>query len=381
MTMPPRLRIMQVVLSLSPGGTERLVIEICRRLRPEIDSVVCCLDKPGEWADELTSEGIPVHALSRMPGFHPSLGRQIAKLAARYDVDALHCHHYSPYVYGLVATMLMRGVGLVFTEHGRLSDQPPSGKRRCVNPLLQRLPGDIFAVSADLKRHMVAEGFSEPRVGVIHNGIDVGPAATADDRVRARRDLGLDDDHFVIGSIGRLDTVKDFGSLIAAFAAVRAGRSNWRLVLIGSGAEEWPLRDVARAHGVEHAVVFAGFQSDARRMLAAFDLFANSSTHEGISLTILEAMASELAVVATRVGGNPETVDESATGLLVSPRSPRDLADALAALAASPEQRRAMGRAGRLRVKQHFTIERMLDSYLTAYRRQARTGADAAVAM
>lgn len=381
MSMPPRLRIMQVVLSLSPGGTERLVIEICRRLQPAIESVVCCLDRRGDWSEELTSQGIPVYALSRTPGFHPSLGRQIAKLAARYAVDALHCHHYSPYVYGLVATMLMRGVGLVFTEHGRLSDQAPSGKRRVVNPLFGRLPGEIFAVCHDLKRHMVAEGFSDHRVGVIHNGIDIGPSIRLEDREHARRELGLDEDHFVIGSVGRLDTVKDFGSLIAAFAGVRAGRSNWRLVLIGGGPEDDALRQAARAHGVEHAVVFAGFRSDARRMLAAFDLFANSSTHEGISLTVLEAMAAELPVVATRVGGNPETVEHGATGLLVPPRSPQALAEALSSLAVSSEQRRAMGCAGRLRAKQHFTIERMLDSYLTAYRRQARTSTAPAVAM
>ena len=130
---------MQVVLSLAPGGTERLVIEICRRLAPAVESVVCCLDAPGEWANQVTSQGIPVHALGRAPGFRPLLGPEIARLAARYRVDALHCHHYSPYVYGLVATLLRRGAGLVFTEHGRLSDQAPSRKRRRINPLLQSI--------------------------------------------------------------------------------------------------------------------------------------------------------------------------------------------------------------------------------------------------
>ena len=372
---------MQVVLSLAPGGTERLVIEICRRLVPTVESVVCCLDGPGEWASELTSQGIPVHALSRAPGFRPSLGRQIARLADRYRVDALHCHHYSPYVYGLVATLLRRDVGLVFTEHGRLSDQAPSRKRRGVNPLLERFRGEIFAVSGDLKRHMVAEGFSNTRVSVVHNGIEVGPQVQPEDRARARRELGLDAWHFIVGSVGRLDFVKDFGSLIDAFAYASAGRANWRLVLVGAGPEEEPLRRAARARGVDSTVLFTGFRADARQLLPAFDLFVNSSIHEGISLTILEAMACELPVIATSVGGTPEAVADTQTGLLVPARSPQALADALLALAGSPERRHAMGGDGRLRALQHFTIERMLDSYLAVYRRQARVSAVPAIAV
>jgi glycosyltransferase involved in cell wall biosynthesis len=372
---------MQVVLSLAPGGTERLVIEICRRLAPTVESVVCCLDAPGEWANQVTSQGIPVHALGRAPGFRPSLGREIARLAARYHVDALHCHHYSPYVYGLVATLLERGAGLVFTEHGRLSDQPPSRKRRRINPLLERFRGEIFAVSGDLKRHMVAEGFSDARISVVHNGIEIGPPVQPEDRARARAALGLDASHFVVGSVGRLDPVKDFGSLIDAFAFASGRRPNWRLVLVGGGPEEEALRQAARARGVEPTVVFTRFRADARQLLPALDLFANSSIHEGLSLTILEAMACELPVVATRVGGTPEAVADAQTGLLVPPRAPQALADALLALAASPERRRALGCAGRLRAIQQFTIDRMLDSYLTAYRRQARVSAVPAVAV
>src|SRR5947208_1781015 len=149
-----RRRVMQLVLSLSPGGTERLVIELCRRLAPTVESVVCCLDEAGEWASQLIDGGVPVVALGRTPGFHPSLALRVAQLLDRHGIDVLHCHHYSPYVYGALATTLKRRVHLVFTEHGRLSNAPPSIKRRWANPLLARLPGQICAVSGDLKRDM-----------------------------------------------------------------------------------------------------------------------------------------------------------------------------------------------------------------------------------
>src|SRR5262249_10554038 len=156
-------------LSLGAGGTERLVIEICKRL-PSVDSSVCCLDEPGAWADELRSRGIDVFALRRQPGFHPSLGYRVAAYARRRGGSVLHCHHYSPCVYGQVAALVHPGMRVVFTEHGRLTDAAPSRKRKIVNPVLGRLAGDIYAVSADLREHMLAEGFPAKRVSVIHNG-------------------------------------------------------------------------------------------------------------------------------------------------------------------------------------------------------------------
>jgi len=367
--MPERLSVLHVVLSLSPGGTERLVIEMCRRSRHEFDTAVCCLDTEGAWAGELRDEGIAVYTLGRRPGFRPALSRGIARLAAAHGVDVLHCHHYTPYVYGLLAALQMRSVGLVFTEHGRLSDRPPTAKRRLVNPLLARMPGEIFAVSHDLARHMAAEGFPSYRIGVIHNGIDIGPAPGEENAVHARTTLGLEPGNFVVGTVGRLDPVKDFTSLLLAFAT--AARSHWRLVLIGDGPEDNTLRQLARDLGIDARVRFLGLRQDVRELLPAFDVFANSSVHEGVSLTILEAMATALPVVATRVGGTPEVVEDGRTGVLVPSRMPEALALALNTLAASPSWRAELGAAAYRRAAERFTVDGMLEAYARAYRRQA----------
>src|SRR5262249_37372907 len=147
---PPIARVLQVVLRMTPGGTERLVLEICKRVRRDFEVTLCCLDDEGEWAGELRDEGIEVIALRREPGFRPSLGGRIAALAAERSIDLLHCHQYSPFVYGWIAAQLNRRLRVVFTEHGRLSDAPPSWKRRLVNPLLSRFHGEIVAVSHEL---------------------------------------------------------------------------------------------------------------------------------------------------------------------------------------------------------------------------------------
>jgi glycosyltransferase involved in cell wall biosynthesis len=364
---PAGRRVMHVVLSLDPGGTERLVIDIVKGLAPAVESIVCCLDRPGAWAPELTRIGVPVLTLRRQPGFHPGLGRRIARLAASHGVSVLHCHQYTPFVYGQLGAVLAPSLRVVFTEHGRLSDAGPSFKRRVLNPVLGRLPDAIFAVSQDLRSYMVGEGLPASHVKVIHNGIDAGPPPSAAARLEARRALGLPSDACVIGTAGRLDPVKDLATVIDAFAALRRRHPDMRLVIIGDGPERSRLEAHAAARDLAAAIVFTGYRRDARALMPALDVYVNSSVQEGVSLTILEAMAAAIPVVATRVGGTPEVVLDDETGVLVPPRSPGRLCAAVERLMAAPERRRLLGDAARFRVKRSFSTRAMIAAYASAY--------------
>ena len=175
---------MQVVLSLNPGGTERLVVELVRRLRPAIPMAVCCLDTSGSWGDDLRAEGIALEQLDRRPGFRPGLAASLRAAAVRCGARVLHCHQYSPFVYAALGRALSPNLRVIYTEHGRLSDAPPSVKRRLVNPVLARAAHRIFSVSHDLRRHMIAEGLPASRVEVVHNGIDPAVGGVAGDQVR-----------------------------------------------------------------------------------------------------------------------------------------------------------------------------------------------------
>jgi glycosyltransferase involved in cell wall biosynthesis len=332
---------------------------------------VCCLDAPGALAGELTDRGIEVAALNRDGGFRPSLGYRIAKLAERHGADVLHCHQYSPFVYGRIATLCRPRLKLVFTEHGRLSDGPPSLKRRLVNPLLGRLPGSLHSVSGALRGSMVAEGFPERRIDVIHNGVDPGPRPTLVDRRAARHALWISEDAFVVGTVARLDPVKHLETLIEAFADLRVVLPRSVLVILGDGPERERLETVARTAGVGDAVRFLGDRRDVRRVLPAFDVYVNSSISEGVSLTILEAMAAQLPVIATAVGGTPEVVQDGITGVLVPARQPVRLAHALIAVSKSPERRRTLGNAARLSVEARFAIDGMVERYADVYARLA----------
>lgn len=359
------------MLSLNPGGTERLVIDLVTRLHADIPMCVCCLDEPGAWAHEVERMGVGVVALDRRPGFHPSLGTAIARAAARHGATTMHAHHYSPYVYSAIARLRRLATHVVFTEHGRVSDAPPSAKRRIANLVIARAATDTFAVSADLRTHLLAEGFPARAVGVIHNGIDVGPLPSDAEREAVRRDLGADAHTLVVGTIARLDPVKHLEALIEAAAQTRVGDgASILVVVVGDGPERGALERRAAELGVGDHVRFLGRRDDARRWLAGMDVYVNSSVSEGISLTILEAMAAGLPVIATRVGGTPEVVDET-SGVLVPARDVPALAGALATLATDAPRRRALGVAARQRVESAFTLDRMVAAYRRIYERTA----------
>jgi glycosyltransferase involved in cell wall biosynthesis len=363
--------VMHVALSLDPGGTERLIVELAKRALGTFRVTVCCLDRVGEWASELEDIGIEVVALDRQPGFHPSLGHRIAQQATRRGVDVLHCHHYTPFVYGGLARVERRGLSVLYTEHGRLSDAAPTLKRRLVTPLLARLANEMYAVSEDLRRYLISAGFPAARVGVITNGIHVGSAPDAEAVRRAKRLLGAIDDRPIAAAIGRLDPVKDLSVLLDAFAQLSQREA--RLVIIGDGPEAQQLLSHATTHGLEGRVQFLGYRQDVRELYPGVDLLVNTSISEGISLTLLEAMAACVPIVATAVGGTPEVVVDGVTGLLVPPRSPSAVAIALDELLQSPDRRRHMSIAGRARVEEFFTFERMASLYFAAYVRLAHT--------
>ena len=363
------VRVLQVALSLNPGGTERLIVEMVKRLKSEIPMAVCCLDEEGTWADELKEQDVIVTALHRAAGFRPSLGRGLARVAARHRATIIHCHHYSPFVYGCIACIWRPRCRVIFTEHGRLDDAPPSIKRKIVNRLLRQVPRRVFAVSRDLGRHMIAEGFSGAGVDVIYNGIDVGPLPAHCERTAVRSALGLDENVLVVGTVARLDPVKDLGTLIRGVAAL-VPEMPIALLVIGDGSEKHDLQELAATLGVSSHVHFLGHRSDARSLLAGCDVFANTSISEGISLTILEAMAAGLPIVATEVGGTPEILDTTC-GLLVPARDAGRVTEALRALAVAPAARHLLGAAARQRVEARFTLDRMVREYRDAYYRAA----------
>lgn len=373
MTAAGRPRVLQVVLGLSPGGTERIVRQLVERGRAACDMAVCCLDEAGAWGEALARDGVPVWALGRAPGFRPALAWRIRAHARRFNADVLHCHQYSPFVYGRLAGVLARRP-VVFTEHGRLSDAPPSARRRRVNRVLTLGAAHLYAVSDELRGFMLDEGYPA-RVRVVRNGVDMPSPAVSATRDALRAGWDVRPEEFVIGAIARLDPVKDLATLLEAVAAGRATGRPWRLVVAGDGPEAGALRACAQAHGLDRVVLWLGAVPDARTVIPGFDVAVNTSVSEGVSLTILEAMAAGVPVAATAVGGTPEVVQHDVTGMLVPPRTPAALVPVLARLHDDVPLRRRLGDAGAARVRAEFSLDGMVARYVELYRRLAQEAA------
>jgi glycosyltransferase involved in cell wall biosynthesis len=214
------------------------------------------------------------------------------------------------------------------------------------------------AVSEDTRRALLEQGYRSDLVEVVHNGVAVPAARGARHRWESA----------VVGEVARLCAVKGQRELIEALAHV----PDARVVLVGSdlergGAYERELERHAERLGVRDRVIFAGRRSDAVDVIGALDVLALPSWTEGLPLVVLEAMARRRAVVATPVGGTPELVVDGETGLLVPPRDPHALADALRRLLADADLRRRLGDAGYARVRDHFSADTMTRRILAIY--------------
>jgi glycosyltransferase involved in cell wall biosynthesis len=212
------------------------------------------------------------------------------------------------------------------------------------------------------------------RVSVVHNGVRLPrPDEGREVRARWRRELGIDERDVLIGTVATFRPVKDLHTMLEAMSVVAKARPRARLVLMGDGPLKHDLTATIEQLGLGSVVRLPGWRRDATQLLPALDLFVLSSLSEGISLALLEAMAAGVPVVATGVGGNLEVLREPSSGLLVPPRSPRDLADAILSLIDDPGKRGALSAGGRERVEAAFSLKRMVKDYEALYASLMRT--------
>ncbi|HSE06906.1 MAG TPA: glycosyltransferase [Methylomirabilota bacterium] len=357
-----------VLDSLQVGGTENGTANLLRTLEPgDLRHTVVAMTTTGPVAARLPA-GVAVHCLGKRPGWDFRAVARLTALLRRLRPDIVHSRNWG--AFDAVPAARLAGVPVVIHgEHGREVGDPAglnrrrNRLRRLFLPFIDR----YVTVSFDLARWLVdVVRIPATRVVTIHNGVDV--ARFSDERSRrGRAALGVPEGDLVVGTIGRLDPVKDQVGLIEAFAHVRTGDVPATLVIVGDGPCRGALEARAERLGIGERVRFLGARSDVAMLLGGFDVFVLPSIAEGISNTILEAMASGLPVVATETGGNPELVQHDVTGRLV-PVGDRDgLAAAVGAYVADPHLRLLHGKAGRARAVEEFPLERMAARYRELY--------------
>jgi glycosyltransferase involved in cell wall biosynthesis len=365
------LDIAHVVENLDRGGLERMVIDLIgaqhaagQRCR------VACLFEPGALAHELESRGIEVHACHKRSGFDPGAVARLRAWLRAVPGAVVHTHNANAHYHTVAAGLGLPSARVINTRHGMGAAQPGSRGEWLYRRTMRRT--DIVAAVCEAARARFAQQGVHPRrhLLAVPNGIRVEDFSCASEerRVALRNVLGLAPGVRVIGTVGRLNPVKDQSTLLRAFARAHAGSADTALVLVGDGALRAVLETQCAELGIGDAVRFLGDRSDVRQLLQGFDMFVLSSLSEGYSMALLEACASGLPIVATDVGGNREIVVDGRNGLVTAPANEEALAGAMTALLREPARAARMGQAGREWALCEASIATMAARYDALYR-------------
>ena len=362
-------RVVHILSSFGIGGQERVAFDLAvSQLRAGCHVTALSLAPPpdGPLAGELRAAGIAVDRVARpRPGLDPMLILRLARWMRRHRIELVHTHNRMALIYGAPAARLARA-RVVHTKHG---NNPKGGTRLLAGNLAARCVDAFVAVSPETaafarKRSEV----DERRLLVIPNGIELGrfhPAPAARDRVR--RELGIAAGAWVIGTVGRVAVEKNQALLLRAAAPLLG--QNTRLVIAGDGPLLPVVSELARSLRIADFVHLLGARSDVPDVLNALDTFVLSSDTEGLPLVVLEAMATGVPVLSTRVGGVPTVLDDGETGFLVSIGDEAAIRDRMIRLRDDPAASRACGERGRAAAIMRFSAARMQRDYLALYTR------------
>jgi len=361
------IKVAHVLRSLEFGGAERLVIDLAclQRESGRITPELVCLESFGPLRGEAERRGLPC-ALAGTGGIRYVSGiRRLWSRFSRTKPDIVHTHNFLSHVHAAPAARLA-GIPVVHTKHGKAVTSFAWSKR--FRRFLYQLADTIVVVSKETGESFRAKsGVDRSKLVVIHNGIDTGRFAGLD-RAGARRSLGLDDAAVVFGAVSRLDPVKDHPTMLRAFREVRGGCAKCVFLIVGDGPERGRVECMISELDLGDAVRLAGFTDEIPKYLASFDLFLQLSTEEGLSLTILEAAAAGVPVVASSVGGTPEIIENGKTGTLVPARDAAALARAMGGFLENPAPFREMARRAREDVGRRFSLAGMAAEYESLYR-------------
>ncbi|PCJ89275.1 MAG: glycosyltransferase [Thiotrichaceae bacterium] len=364
-----KIRVLHVTFNMNIGGTEQVIRQIIENSDAEkFEHEILCIDgEVGPLGLALKKKGIHIESTRRQAGTDFKLIRFIRCLVESRGIEVLHCHQYTPYFYGVLAATGKR-TKVIFTEHGRFFPDRHHFKRRFINPLLVMMTDHITAISKSTADAVAKyEYMRRDRIDVIYNGIcDLQGKAL--DRSALLNELNLTEQYRYIGTISRLEPIKNQAMMIKAFHRSKQEVPELKLVLIGDGAIRPELMALARSLNVEQDVIFTGFIDNPQRFLSLFEVFLLSSFSEGTSMTLLEAMSLSRPSVVTRVGGSPEIVINHETGILVPSDDVMLFSEAITTLLSDAKLRTSYGKAGRQRFLKEFAAEHMIKCYHALYK-------------
>ncbi|GAA4704613.1 glycosyltransferase [Brevibacillus fulvus] len=381
--MNSKLHVLHVIGGGEFGGAEQHILNLLTAFpQGAVEATVVCF-YDSHFAAELRKAGIEVVTLEQYGRFDLRLLRALRQVFQNVKPDIIHTHGVKANFFARIAG---RGLAapLVTTVHSNLRYDYINPFAYLIVTLMERSTRHwnrhFIAVSGAIGDILRNEGVSPEKISVIYNGMDFTALRQTErrqlDREQLRAEWNIPADAFLFGTVARFVPVKGLPYLVEAFASLVKSQpdSGYRLVMVGDGVERPLLEQKVKELGVEQLVHFAGFRHDIPACLHAIDTFVHSSIYEGLGYTIIEAMASEVPVVATNAGGVKEIVADGQTGLLVKPQDASALAAAMQRLAENPALRSAFAKQALTLVESTFTITGMARQTLALYDRLLKHG-------
>jgi sugar transferase (PEP-CTERM/EpsH1 system associated) len=361
---------MHVLNRWATGGTETVVSRITQRLGDGFEHVICSVHKPDNEAPPC-APSVKLLSLERQTGSRNLILLELVKIMRREKPDVVHSRNWGT-IEAILAGKLVGIPAVIHSEHGRNIDTMNSlpWRQRYFRSLCYAFADELFAVSDELKEFYLTQlGRAATRMRVLENGIDVDvcrPDSASRQAIRDR--LRLSEDTVLIGSVGRFDPIKSLDTLLLAADQLLAAGGDIRVILIGDGPERSMIEGIIRGSArLAGNTVLPGHVSNVNEWLTAFDIFVLPSLSEGSSNTLLEAMASQVACVASSVGGNTSVLHNGASGRLFFPGDVVGLTSILSGLVANSNYRHDLARGARIRVEQRYSMQRMLNDYRHLY--------------
>lgn len=368
--------IVHVIYSLGAGGLENGLVNIINRIpEKQYRHAIICLTESGSFEDRIKNPATRIFSLHATPGHSFRLYWKLWKIMRQLKPSIVHTRNLSALEAQIPAFFLMKGVKTVHGVHGRdvFDLEGKSRKYNLLRKVIRPLVGRYITVSLDLKNWLVKTiGVNQKAVIQIYNGVDQsffkpGTVSLPD----IEKTVFLPKKPVVIGTVGRLAAVKDQATLIRAFnialETLPLGKQHMRLLITGDGPLRVQLEALINELGIGEFVCMTGDRNDIADILRLLDVFVLPSLGEGISNTILEAMATALPIIATNIGGNPELIEDGVNGYLVPCNDPEKLAEAIVKLTESSNTRSLMGKASLIKISEQFNWDSTVEKYVNVY--------------
>lgn len=364
---PPKVRLLKFTTVFAIGGTERQVVNLVRGLDGEkFDLHLACFHRSGQLLPEIESLGIPIseYPIHRLCDPRTVLQQlRLARFLRRQRIHVIHAYGFYASAFALPAAKLARVPILVASI--RDTGEMLTSRQKQAQQWICRLADSVLVNAEAVRQWLIAGGFPPETISLIHNGIelrrfDPGPSGPS-----VRQQWGIAPDVPVIAMISRLNRLKGAEYFLSAAVSIASRFPAARFLIVGDVwagdlAYRRELEERIVQLGLQDRVLFSGFRTDVPRILSEVTVSVLPSLSEGLSNTLLESMAAGVPVVATRVGGNPEIVQDGVTGLLVPPGDAASLAQAISRLLEAPPLAMRLGEAGKRRIAECFCTERMV---------------------